>query len=436
MASNASGNLGFPMAGPDALPERVRPDFPILSRTVRGGKPLIYLDSAATSQRPEQVVQAMADFTRTSNAAVHRGAHQLAEESTEAFEQARGTVAQFLKCAADEVVFTAGATFALNLVATAIGHASQGFGGAAAQRFALGRGDEIVVTEAEHHSNLLPWQQLAARTGAELKWLGLHDDGRVDISNLDEVITPRTKLVSITHISNVTGAITPVEPIIVAARAVGAITLLDACQSAAHLPLDLPELGVDFAALSGHKVFGPTGVGVLYGKSEALQALPPASFGGSMVETVSMAGATFAPPPARFEAGTQMITEAVGLAAALSWLESLGWSEIQQHERLMAAELLKISDIPGVSVVGPIDLHQRLALVSFKVEGVHSHDVGQVLDDQGVAVRVGLHCAQPVHTRLGLRASVRASASVYNTVAEIAAFRAALAKVRPFFGLD
>lgn len=431
----------------DSLAQRVRPDFPILNRTVRGGQPLVYLDSAATTQRPRQVVQAMEAYIHGSNAAVHRGAHQLGEESTEAFENARAEVARFGNCEPDQVVWTSGATAALNLVANALGNASRSpavelvgqetdrVETRGRSRLTIGPGDEIVVTEAEHHSNLVPWQQLAQRTGATLKWFGLHDDGRIDLSNIDSLITKNTKVVAITHISNVTGAITPIAPIIAAAQAVGAITVLDACQSAAHLPLDFPAIGADFIAFSGHKVFGPTGVGVLYGKAEALAALPPVNFGGSMVETVTMESATFMPPPMRFEAGTQMVTEAIGLAEALRWFESLDRAQIAEHERLMTHELLKIQQIPGINIVGPTDEQDRIALVSFTVDGVHPHDVGQVLDDAGVAVRVGLHCAQPIHRRLGVPSTVRASASVYNTVEEIAKFREALAQVRPFFGL-
>jgi len=423
------------------LAEQVRPGFPILSRTVRGGRPLVYLDSAATTQRPVQVLRAMENHITGFNGAAHRGAHQLAEESTEAFEDARAEVARFGNCSPEEVVWTSGATAAINLVANGIANASLGRTGGIGRdsdpsRFALAPGDEIVVTEAEHHSNLVPWQQLAGRTGAKLRWFGLHDDGTIDLSNLDELINPRTKVVAITHISNVTGAITPIAPIIEAAQAVGATTVLDACQSAAHMPLDFPAIGADFIAFSGHKIFGPTGVGVLYGKPEALAALPPVNFGGSMVETVTMSDSTFLPPPMKFEAGTQMVTEAIGLAEALRWLQGLGWANIRAYERELTQELLKIDEIPGVNIVGPKNTDNRVALVSFTVDGVHPHDAGQVLDDAGVAVRVGQHCAQPIHRRLGAATgTVRASASVYNNKAEIAKFREALATVRPFFGV-
>jgi len=395
----------------------IRAQFPELARKVRDGQPLVYLDSAATTLRPLALVQAMEDFAFHHNAAVHRGAHQLAEEATEAFEHARATVARFLGADQDEVVWTSGATGGLNLIAHAIGQS-------------IMPGDEIVVSVAEHHSNLVPWQQLAARTGAVLKWFDVTDAGRIDLSNLNELITEPTKIVAITHVSNVTGAITPIEPIVARAHQVGAWTVLDACQSAAHLPLDVKQLGVDFLVFSGHKVFGPTGVGVLYGRREVLAQLPPVNFGGSMVKKVTMTSATFLDPPMRFEAGTQMVTEAIGLAAALDW-----FSKLQTDESELTRELLKIQEIPGITIIGPTDLADRTALVSFTVAGVHPHDVGQVLDDAGVAVRVGQHCAQPIHARFGVHSTVRASASIYNTVAEIEKFRAALATVRPFFGV-
>lgn len=439
----------------------IRAQFPELQRKVRDGQPLVYLDSAATTLRPLALAQAMEDFAFNHNAAVHRGAHQLAEEATEAFENARATVARFLNAEPDEIVWTSGATGALNLVAHALGELSGGFNETSSgsclndsnPELALRPGDEIVVSIAEHHSNLVPWQQLAARTGATLKWFDVTEDGRIDLSNLDDIITDRTKVVAIAHVSNVTGAITPIAPIVQRAKRVGAVTVLDACQSAAHLPLDVKQLDVDFLAFSGHKVFGPTGVGVLYGRRELLAQLPPVNFGGSMVEKVTMTTATFLPPPMRFEAGTQMVTEAIGLAAALDWLqgtvvepaipvvepvtgtELAGRESTYANERELTRELLKIQDIPGITIIGPKDAADRTALVSFTVAGVHPHDVGQVLDDAGVAVRVGQHCAQPIHARFGVHSSVRASASVYNTVEEIGKFRAALATVRPFFGL-
>lgn len=415
----------------------VRADFPLLSRTLRDGRPLVYLDSGATSQKPEVVLDAEQDFYTQRNAAVHRGAHQLAEEATEAFENARGRVASFVGVAADELVWTSNATAGINLVAYAMSNASLGRGGVAARRFALGPGDEIVVTEAEHHANLVPWQELAARTGATLRWLGVDDDGRIRLDDLATVVGERTRVLAFTHASNVTGAITPVEAFVARAREVGAYTVLDACQSVPHLPVDLHALGVDFAAFSGHKMLGPTGVGALYGRRELLADLPPFLTGGSMVEVVTMEHTTYAPPPQRFEAGTQMVAQAVGMGAAADYLAELGMEAVAGHERRLAGLLLDaVASVPGVRVIGPTENRDRLATVSFVVDGVHAHDVGQVLDDAGVAVRVGHHCAQPLHRRFGVAATARATASVYTTETEIEVFREALAGVRAFFGAD
>ncbi|QZN84394.1 SufS family cysteine desulfurase [Cellulomonas sp. C5510] len=415
----------------------VRADFPLLARTVRGGRPLVYLDSGATSQKPEVVLDAEQDFYAQRNAAVHRGAHQLAEEATEAFETARTQVASFVGVRDDELVWTSNATAGLNLVAYAMSNATLGRGGDAARRFALAPGDEIVVTEAEHHANLVPWQELAARTGATLRWLGVDDSGRIRVDELDTVVTERTKVLAFTHASNVTGAITPVAPFVARAREVGALTVLDACQSVPHLPVDLAALGVDFAAFSGHKMLGPTGVGALYGRRELLEAMPPVTTGGSMVEVVTMEATTYAPPPRRFEAGTQMVSQAVGMGAAATYLAELGMDAVAAHERHLSGLLLDaVASVPGVRVIGPTENVDRLAAVSFVVDGVHAHDVGQVLDDAGVAVRVGHHCAQPLHRRFGVAATARASAAVYTTDEEIAVFREALAGVRAFFGLE
>jgi cysteine desulfurase/selenocysteine lyase len=414
----------------------VRADFPLLARTVRGGRPLVYLDSAATAQKPEVVLDAERDFYVQRNAAVHRGAHQLAEEATEAFENARERVAAFVGVAPDEIVWTSNATAAINLVAYAMSNASLGRGGAAARQLALGAGDEIVVTEAEHHANLVPWQELAARTGATLRWLGMHDNGRIRLDDLATVVTERTRVLAFTHASNVTGAVTPVAPFVARAREVGALTVLDACQSVPHLPVDLHDLGVDFAAFSGHKMLAPTGVGALYGRRELLEAMPPVTTGGSMVEVVTMEHTTYAPPPQRFEAGTQMVSQAVAMGVAAGYLDELGMPAVAAHEAEIAAALLAaVESVPGVRVLGPTDARDRLATVSFVVDGVHAHDVGQVLDDAGVAVRVGHHCAQPLHRRFGVRASTRASAGVYTTLDEVEVFREALAGVRTFFGL-
>ncbi|MEV0894771.1 cysteine desulfurase [Promicromonospora sp. MEB111] len=414
----------------------VRADFPLLERTVRGGKPLVYLDSAATSQKPQVVLDTEVDFYEQRNAAVHRGAHQLAEEATEAFEQARAAVAAFVGADEGEIVWQPGATAAINVVAYAFSNATLGRGGEAAARFRLAPGDEIVVTEAEHHANLVPWQELAARTGAVLRWIPVADDGRLDLSGLDSIVTERTRVLAFGHVSNVTGAIAPVATLVAAARRVGALTVLDACQSVPNMPVDLHELGVDFAAFSGHKMLGPTGVGALYGRRELLEAMPPTVTGGSMVEVVTMEATTYAPPPQRFEAGTQMVAQAVGMGCAAEYLGELGMAGVARHETELAAEMLKIADIPGVRVIGPLDTADRLAVVSFVVDGVHAHDVGQVLDDKGIAVRVGHHCAQPLHRRFGVAATARASASVYTTVEEVVAFREALAGVRAFFGAE
>ncbi|GGB96504.1 SufS family cysteine desulfurase [Cellulomonas carbonis] len=415
----------------------VRADFPLLARTVRDGRPLVYLDSAATSQKPDVVLDAEQDFYLQRNAAVHRGAHQLAEEATEAYEQARHEVATLVGAADDEIVWQPNATAAINVVAYALSNASLGRGGAQSRRFALAPGDEVVVTEAEHHANLVPWQELCARTGAVLRWVGLDDAGRLRTDELATVVTDRTRVVAFTHASNVTGAVTDVGAFVSRAREVGALTVLDACQSVPHMPVDLHALDVDFAAFSGHKMLGPTGVGALYGRRELLEAMPPVVTGGSMVEVVTMETTTYAPPPQRFEAGSQMVAQAVGMGAAARYLRELGMDAVAAHEAEMTRLLLDaVASVPGVRVLGPTDEADRLALVSFVVDGVHAHDVGQVLDDAGVAVRVGHHCAQPLHRTLGVAASARASAAVYTTAEEVATFAEALRRVRPFFGLE
>jgi cysteine desulfurase/selenocysteine lyase len=345
-------------------------------------------------------------------------------------------VAAFVGADEGEIVWQPGATAAINVVAYAFSNASLGRGGEAAERFRLAPGDEIVVTEAEHHANLVPWQELCARTGAVLRWIPVTDDGRLDLSNLDAVVTERTKVLAFGHVSNVTGAVAPVATLVAAAQRVGALTVLDACQSVPNMPVNFHELGVDFAAFSGHKMLGPTGVGALYGRRELLEAMPPTATGGSMVEVVTMESTTYAPPPQRFEAGTQMVAQAVGMGCAAQYLDELGMAGVARHETELAAEMLKIADIPGVRVIGPLDTADRLAVVSFVVDGVHAHDVGQVLDDKGIAVRVGHHCAQPLHRRFGVAATARASASVYTTVEEVVAFREALAGVRAFFGAE
>jgi cysteine desulfurase/selenocysteine lyase len=419
----------------------LRGDFAILSRTVRGGKPLVYLDSGATSHKPRQVLDAERAFYEHTNAAVHRGAHQLAEEATDAFEGARETVARFIGAQTQEVVFTKNATEAINLVAYAFSNAGaagamDGVDAAVAARFALGEGDEIVITEMEHHSNLVPWQELARRTGATLRWIGVTDEGRLDLADLDKVITDRTKIVAFTHVSNVLGTINPVAAVVERARAVGALTVLDACQSVPHLAVDVVDLGVDFVAFSGHKMLGPMGIGVLWGRYDLLKAMPPFLTGGSMIEVVRMEGTTYAAPPQRFEAGVPMAAQAVGLAAACDYLTALGMARVSAHEHALTEALLAgLAERPWVRVVGPLDGKDRSGAVAFVIDGIHPHDVGQILDDAGVAVRVGHHCAWPLHRRMNLTATTRASLAAYNTRADIDALLTALDRVPVVFGV-
>ncbi|MEU8899666.1 cysteine desulfurase [Nocardia sp. NPDC048505] len=405
---------------------RVRADFPILARTVRDGKPLVYLDSGATSQRPLAVLDAERRFLVEKNSAVHRGAHQLAEEATDAYEDARAAIARFVGADAGEIVFTKNATESLNLVTYTF--ADPRF------PFHVGPGDEIVVTELEHHANLVPWQELARRTGATLKWYGVTDDGRIDLDSLE--LSPATKVVAFTHQSNVTGAVSDVAEIVRRAQAVGALTVLDACQSVPHMAVDFHALDVDYAAFSGHKMFGPSGVGVLYGRRALLEQMPPFITGGSMIETVTMAASTYAPPPQRFEAGVPMTSQVVGLGAAVRYIEELGIDNIAAHEHALVERALEgLGAIEGVRIVGPTDNVDRGSAVSFVVDGIHAHDVGQILDDEGVAVRVGHHCAWPLMQRLGIPATARASFAAYNTLDEVDALVAAVRKAQKFFGV-
>ncbi|UJP11394.1 SufS family cysteine desulfurase [Microbacterium sp. KUDC0406] len=412
---------------------RLREDFPILQSEVNG-HPLVYLDSGATSQRPFAVLDAEREFASTLNAAVHRGAHTLAAEATVAFEDARAALAEFVGVDEDEVVWTSNATEAVNLVAYSLSNASAGRGGAEAERLRLGPGDEIVTTEMEHHANLIPWQELAARTGATLRVVPLDDDGALRLDVAAALIGPRTRLVAVTHVSNVLGVINPVEQLVAAAHAVGALVLLDACQSAPHLPLDLHALDVDFAVLSGHKMLGPTGIGALYGRRGLLEIMPPFLTGGSMITTVTTTEAEYLPPPQRFEAGTQRVSQAVALAAAVRYLQEVGMPRVAAHEAELGARLVEgLSMIDGVRVLGAgIDL-PRVGLASFDVAGIHSHDVGQFLDDAGIAVRVGHHCAQPLHRRLGVTSSTRASTYLYTTGDEVDAVIDAVARTIDFF---
>lgn len=405
--------------------ERVRADFPILNRVMRGGSRLAYLDSGATSQKPWQVLDAERAFLTTSNGAVHRGAHQLMEEATDAFEQGRADIAAFVGASPEELVFTKNATEALNLVSYVLGD----------DRFehAIGPGDVIVTTELEHHANLIPWQELARRTGATLRWYGVTDDGHLDLDSLE--LDERVKVIAFTHHSNVTGTGAPVAELVRRAKSVGAWTVLDACQSVPHQPVDFASLGVDFAVFSGHKMLGPTGIGALYCRAGLLAQLPPFLTGGSMIETVTMSSATYAAPPQRFEAGTQMTSQVVGLAAAARYLSEIGMSAVAAHEHLLvAATLAGLAEIPEVRIIGPADPDFRGSPVAFVVDGVHAHDVGQVLDDDGVAVRVGHHCAAPLHRRFGLAASVRASFAVYNNTDEVDRLIAGVRRAIEFFG--
>jgi cysteine desulfurase/selenocysteine lyase len=401
-------------------------DFPIFERKVRGGNSLIYLDSGATSQKPNSVIEAESNFYRTVNAAVHRGAHLLAEEASEAYESAREKIAAFIGAISNEVIFTKSATESLNIIAYSFGNPDS--------RINIKAGDQIVVTEMEHHANLIPWQQLAKRTGAELRWLSVTADGRIDLTNLDQVITKKTKIVAITHQSNVLGSILPVETIVKASHAVGALVVLDACQSAPHFALDVNKLDIDFLAFSGHKTLGPTGIGVLWGKFDLLEKLEPSLFGGSMVDSVTMESATWAATPRKFEAGVPNMAQAVGLSAAIDYLNQIGMHNIAQHEQDLTSYLLKgIISISGVKVVGPVDMKDRGGVVSFTVDGVHPHDVGQVLDQYGIAVRTGHHCAWPLMRKLNLVGTTRASLYLYNSKSDVDSLLESIEKVKSYF---
>ena len=405
---------------------KYRSDFPILSRKVRGGNRFIYLDSGATSQKPESVITAEADFYRTKNAAVHRGAHLVAEEASDAYEGARANLATFIGAQADEVIFTKSATDSLNFLAYSFGNKNS--------KICLNEGDEIVVSEMEHHANLIPWQQLADRIGAKLTWLSITNEGRLDLTNIATVITEKTKIVAITHQSNVFGTIVPISQIVRAARAVGAFVVLDACQSVPHFAVDVKKLDVDFLAFSGHKMLGPTGIGVLWGKSELLDQLEPALFGGSMVDSVTMESATWAKLPRKFEAGVPNMAQAVGLSAAVDYLNKVGMGNIEKHEHALTKELLEgLLQISAVKVIGPQDMKDRGGVVSFTIDGVHPHDVGQVLDQFGVAVRTGHHCAWPLMRKLNLIGTTRASFHLYNDSKDVQALLEAVIKAKEYF---
>lgn len=410
--------------------ESVRKDFPILERRLAGDRPLVYLDSANTSQKPRAVLDALADHYERHNANVARAVHQLGEEATAAYEGARDKIAGFVHAPArEEILFTKNASEALNLVANTLAS-----GLAEDPRYRLGPGDEIVITEMEHHSNIVPWQLAAQRTGATLRWFGLTDDGRLDLSAIDELINERTKIVSLVHQSNILGTVNPVATVVARAREVGALVVLDGSQSVPHQPVDVTELGVDLVAFTGHKMCGPTGIGVLWGRTEVLDGLPPFLGGGEMIETVSMEGSTYAPIPHKFEAGTPPIAQAVGLGAAVDYLSALGLENVHAHEQAITAYALdRLTAIDGVRIIGPADTADRGGTVSFTLDGIHPHDVGQVLDEQGVAVRVGHHCARPVCVRYGIPATTRASFYLYTTTAEIDALADGLEQVKRFF---
>jgi cysteine desulfurase / selenocysteine lyase len=412
--------------------ERVRKDFPILTREVHG-VPLVYLDSANTSQKPQVVIDTLTEFYERHNANIARALHTLGTEATTAFENARDKVAAFINAPSrDEVVFTKNISESLNLVAYALSNATT-FPGA--ERFRIGPGDEIVVTEMEHHSNLVPWQLLAQRTGATFKWIPLDDEGRLVVDAIDQTITERTKVVSFVHQSNALGTVNPVQRIVARAKAVGALTVVDAAQSAPHRPLDVQALGADFVGFTGHKLYGPTGVGVLWGRYELLAELPVFLGGGEMIETVDMTGTTFAAPPHRFEAGTQMIAQAVGLGAAVDYVTALGMDNIQAHEEQLTAHALEaLSTVDGLRIIGPATGVDRGATIAFTLRGVHPHDVAQILDEQGIAVRAGHHCARPVCVRYGIPATTRASFGVYTTTDEVDALVRGLEHVKEVFG--
>jgi cysteine desulfurase / selenocysteine lyase len=418
---------------------RIRSDFPILARTVRDGRPLVYLDSANTSQKPRQVIDAIDDYYTRHNANIHRATHQLGEEATEAYEGARLKVARFVGAAAEtEVVFTKNISEGLNLVAYAMGNAATA--GPEAERFRIGPGDEIVITEMEHHSNIVPWQLLAQRTGATLRWFGVTEDGRLDLEAADGLLNERTKVVALAHQSNVLGTINPVREIAARAHAVGALVVVDGAQAVPHMPVDVQALDADFYGFTSHKMCGPTGIGVLWGRQELLEVLPPFLGGGEMIETVWMERSTYAPPPHRFEAGTMPIAEAVGLGAAIDYLAPIGLDAVREHEQDLVAYALKaVGEVDGVRILGPQEAADRGATLSFTLAGpdgreIHPHDVSQVLDAEGVAVRAGHHCARPLHRRYGVTASTRASFYLYNTRDEVDALADGLRKTQKFFG--
>ena len=414
--------------------EKIKSDFPIFARTMREGKRLVYLDSGATSQKPLSVLAAEREFYEKHNAAVHRGAHQLAEEATDLYEGAREKVARFIGAESDEVIFTKNATESLNLLAYSWSNSSINQGNSSEEKnpFALKPGDEILISEMEHHANLIPWQELARRTGATLKWFGVTQDGRLNFD--PALITEKTKIVALTHQSNVLGTINPIAEIGKVVKKYGAIFVVDACQSIPHFAVNVKDLGADFIAFSGHKALGPTGVGVLWGRRELLNAMPPFLTGGSMIETVTMERSTYASAPQRFEAGVPNMAQAVGLGAAIDYLSHIGMAKIAEHEHeLTKYALTELQKIPGLAIVGPRDLENRGAVLSFTVEGIHPHDLGQVLDEYGIAVRTGYHCAWPLMRAMNVVATTRASFYLYNDATDVDELVAGISRAQEFF---
>jgi cysteine desulfurase / selenocysteine lyase len=410
----------------------VRKDFPILSRAMADGRPLVYLDSANTSQKPQVVIDTMVDHLERHNANIARAMHQLGAEATAAYEDARDKVAAFLGAPdRDEVVFLKNATEALNLAANTLAWPGER---------QVGPDDEVVITEMEHHSNIVPWQLLCERTGAKLRWFGFTDDGLLDLSNVDQLITERTKVVSLVWVSNMLGTINPIGEIARRAHEVGALVVVDASQAAPQLPIDLAGMPEDerpdLLAFTGHKVVGPTGIGVLWGRRAVLDQLPPFLGGGEMIETVTMEKSTYASIPHMFEAGTPPIVEAVGLGAAVDYLSVLGMDNVHRHEQAITAYALEgLQGVPGLRVLGPLDATHRGGAISFEIPGVHPHDVATVLDTHGIAVRAGHHCAKPAHARFGVQSSTRMSSYLYTTPAEIDALVEGLEYTRRYFRL-
>ncbi|MGC9530185.1 MAG: cysteine desulfurase [Candidatus Bipolaricaulaceae bacterium] len=402
--------------------ERVRADFPILSAT-GSGRQLVYLDSGATSQRPRQVMEAVARLYGEANANVHRGIYALSARATDLYEEAREKTAAFIGARPDEVVFTSGTTAALNLAAFSLAEGR------------LAAGDQVVATVMEHHANLVPWQRAAARTGAQLVTVGITADGRLDLEELRTHISPRTRVVALAHVSNVLGTINPVREVARLAHRVGAAVVVDAAQSVPHMPVSVADLEVDLLAFSGHKMLGPTGIGVLWGRRELLAELPPFLTGGEMIEEVWLDRATWADPPAKFEAGTPPFAQAVGLGAAIDYLQAVGMEQVRAHDMELTARALDgLLARPYVAVYGPRDPRDRGGVVAFTVAGVHPHDVATALDQEGIAIRAGHHCAQPLHRLLEVPATCRVSFYLYNTPQEVGAFLAALDRAREAFG--